>query len=99
MITAVARLLAWDRGRATPIRQTCALSPDPPRVFGIAPIRVVSEQRVQAIAFGNLGENPQLVVSWNPLSRETTSLEPFATALDTYLLVALTSGQDRKSVV
>ena len=51
----------------------------------MAPIRVVAEQRVQAIAFGLIGQPPEVVAIWNPLSRDTGRLEPFAQALSSYL--------------
>lgn len=81
----VAQVEAHRRRRAVPVRATSALSADPPIVFGIAPIRVVAEQRVQAIAFGVVGQTAQVVTIWNPLSRDTGQLEPFAEALNGYL--------------
>lgn len=86
---AVARVIALARGRAWPIRVTSTLSPDPKRVFGMAPIRVVSEQRVQAIAFGLLTEEPRIISLWNPLSRDAGRLEELAQALDDYLFECL----------
>lgn len=80
----VAQVAAHRRRRAVLIRATSTLSADPFRVFGIAPIRVVAEQRVQAIAFGVIGQPPQIVTIWNPLSRDTGELEPFAEALSSY---------------
>jgi hypothetical protein len=88
-IDVVARVFARERRRVVPVRSTSVLAPDPLAVFGIAPIRVVAEQRVQAIAFGLLGEEPSLVVNWNPLGREAGCLEPFAEALDGYLRACL----------
>lgn len=90
--TILARALARTEGRAVPIRGTSSLAADPLHAFGIALVRVVSEQRVQAIAFGRLDERPEIVTSWNPLSRESASLEPFATALDAYITTAIASG-------
>lgn len=81
----VAQTEASRRTRAVPIRATSTLSSDPAAVFGIAPIRVVAEQRVQAIAFGLIGQEPRVVTIWNPLSRDTGQLEPFAAALNAYL--------------
>jgi hypothetical protein len=83
-IELAARIIARRFGWAIPIRRTSVLAPDPHNVFLICPIRVVAEQRVQAIAFGPPDGAPQIVVSINPLSRESMSLEPFAEALDDY---------------
>jgi hypothetical protein len=92
-IETVARALARRERRAVPIRETTTLWPDPEPVFGIAPIRVVSEQRVQAIAYGRFDAPPQVVIVWNPLSRESSVLEPFAVALDGYLTSSITAGR------
>lgn len=90
---AAARIVAHSLGRAIPVVECCSLFPDPKTVFGIAPIRVVSEQRVQAIAFGPLdGTPPQLVTITNPLNRESDELGPFAQALDSYLSGMLRQG-------
>jgi hypothetical protein len=89
----VARAGAQFLGRAVPIRTSSLLSPDPEPVFGFAPIRVVSEQRVQAIAYGRLGSEPEIVVAWNPLSRDAAHLEQFAAALYDYLTRALAVGR------
>lgn len=82
----VAQVEAHRRRRAMPVRATSALSADSTRAFGIAPIRVVAEQRVQAIASGVIGLPAQVVTIWNPLSRDTGQLEPFAEALNEYLV-------------
>src|SRR5689334_513801 len=58
-------------------------------VFGIAPIRVVSEEQVQAIAFGRMSAPPQIITRWNPLGRQSDELEPFTEALDAYLQEAV----------
>ncbi|MEW6732134.1 MAG: hypothetical protein AB1489_12470 [Acidobacteriota bacterium] len=92
-IDIVARILARQRRRAIPIRATSALSPDPEPVFGIAPIQVVAEHRVQAIAYGLLSSQPRIVISENPLSREVSCLEPFARDLNSYLMTALREGR------
>jgi hypothetical protein len=92
-IETVARAIARRERRAIPIRDTSGLAWDPEPAFGIAPIRVVSEQRVQSIAFGFLNAEPQVVVDWNPLSRESSVLEPFAAALDEYLTSAIAHGR------
>lgn len=81
----VARLVSSVEGRAVPIRATRSLADDPGPAFGIATIKMVSEEVVQAIAFGLIDEEPEVVTRWNPLSRDTASLELFAEALDSYL--------------
>lgn len=77
----VARIIAWDRGRAVPIRETSAIEPDPTDAVGIATISVVTEDQVQALAFGSLGSQPTIVARIHPLGRDTADLEPFATWL------------------
>jgi hypothetical protein len=81
----VARAIAYEQRRALVIRETSQLSPDPEHVFAIAPVKMVSEERVQAVAFGTPGAEPQVVTLWNPLARDAGELEPFAAALDVYL--------------
>jgi len=79
------RVLACHQGRALPIRSTFALSEDPSPVFAIAPIKMVAEEIVQAIAFGDPDGPPQVVTRWNPLSRDAGDLEIFAAALNDYV--------------
>jgi hypothetical protein len=93
IIDTAARLIAFAERRAIPIRSSSALAPDPVPTFGIAPIRVVAEQFVQAIAYGDLDRTPQVVVSWNPLDRDASFLEPFAFALDAYLQTCVEARQ------
>jgi hypothetical protein len=88
----VARVLARSRGRAIPIRETFYLSPDPPVTFGIAPIRVVAEEMVQAVAYGSLGDKPEVLTRWDPLAREAEELRPFAQALDRHTRGAVSRG-------
>lgn len=58
----LARAQAREQGRAIVMRENTALAPDPPAVFGIAPVKVVAEEIVQAIAYGRIGEEPRTVV-------------------------------------
>jgi len=81
----VARVLARKRGRAVCVRETFYLSPDPSPVFAVAPIRVVAEEVVQAVAYGTPESSPEVLTRWNPLAREADELLPFARALDAYL--------------
>lgn len=93
MIDITGRILARDRGRAVLIRQTSAIEADPEPCFGVAPIRMVSEELVQAIAFGSMSGPPQVAVRWNPLSRDPGQLPDFAIALEGYLTEALDAGR------
>lgn len=78
----------WSRrlGRALPVRSTYSVAPDPPETFGIAFIRVAGEERVQAVAYGLMGACPSVITICNPLARGAHELEPFARALDEYLM-------------
>jgi len=88
-----ARVVARLQGRAFPTRATSAISPDPPCVFAVAPIQVVAEQHLQAIAYGDPEGEPRVITLWNPLDCEADALEPFAAALDDYLTSSLAGGQ------
>ena len=80
-----ARLLARALSRAVPVRETYTMAPDPDEVFGVVTIKVVTEDQVQALAFGQLGGPPTVIPRWNPLSRDTSDLQPFALALTDYV--------------
>ena len=54
-------------------------------VFAIVPLRMVAEQLVYAVAYGDPDGEPELVMAPNPLDRDASFLEPFAAALDAYL--------------
>jgi hypothetical protein len=90
-VLARARARAGDR--AVPIRERAQLSPDPPGAFAIAALRLVSEEHVQAIAYGPIDAPPGIVTRWHPLGRDSSDLEPFAAALDTYVTRALARGE------
>ena len=74
----VARIVAFGRGRAVPVRETSALSLDPEHAIGIAMIRVVTEDQVQALAYGSADRRPAMITRLHPLGRDTSDLEPFA---------------------
>lgn len=93
LFDAVARALARRNGRAIPVRHTSAISADPAVTFGIAPIKMVAEEHVQAVAFGRIDAEPQVAVRWNPLSRDPGDLEVFAVALDHFITSALSDGR------
>lgn len=89
----LARMIAHKERRAVPTRAVFALARDPAKSFGIAIVKMVSEQLVQAIAFGDPDGKPTIVTRWNPLSRETGEMDPFAAALDAYLQGVLARGE------
>lgn len=73
-----AKLLARINGQPTPVRSTYAIVPDPPRVIGIATIKVVTEDHVQAIAYGQVDGPPQIATRVHPLGRDTSDIQGFA---------------------
>ncbi|MDC9834950.1 hypothetical protein [Rhizobium binxianense] len=75
------RVLARYQGRAIPTRTSSRLSPDPNVSIGIATIKIVTEEQIQAIAFGPLDEVPQVIVRLDPIGRDVQDLEPFAAVL------------------
>jgi hypothetical protein len=85
LVEVVARAVARRQGRAFPMRETYAIAPDGASTFAIAPLKIVSEEVVQAIAFGDPDKTPQVIVRWNPLSRESGDLLPLAKAIDDYI--------------
>ena len=87
------RVLARRQGWAMRVRQTTAITGDPRKVLAIAPIKMVSEEIVQAVAFGDPDGEPRIVTRWNPLSRDAGGLEVFAAALDDYVQAAVADGQ------
>ena len=74
----VAKIAAVGRGRAVAIRETAALAPDTEKMIGIAAIRVVTEDQIQALAYGSLRRRPATIARLHPLGRDTRDLEPFA---------------------
>ena len=75
---ALHRVLARSRGQAVPKRATSTLVADPDNTIGISTIKIVTEEHIQAIAFGKIGSPPNAIVRLNPLSRDVTDLIPFA---------------------
>jgi hypothetical protein len=78
---ALHRVAARQHRRAIPIRRSSSLAPDPATTIGISTIKIVTEEQVQAIAYGRIGDEPQLLVRLDPISRDVSDLEPFATFL------------------
>lgn len=92
IIDILARAVARRRRRVVPLRTATTVVPDDGPVFGFTPIKVVSEEVIQAIAFGDLDRAPTVVTRWNPLSRDAEAFEAFAKALDAHILRALANG-------
>src|SRR2546421_200246 len=74
------RILAWSVGRALPTRATSSIGPDPTPVFGIAPIKVVSDDIIQAVVLAGEARyaGQQVVVVATELLRShvTTGQQP-----------------------
>ena len=83
------RMSARRGGAALPLRACSEIAPDRGDAFGYAPIRVVSEERIQGAAFGFVDAKPMLVREALPMGRATAFLEPLADALDSYLRGAI----------
>lgn len=88
----VRRLEAARAGRAVLVRASRELSPDPQVTVGIAPIKIVTEEHVQALAFGPIGSAPTLIARVDPLGRDASDLEPFAKWLNARMVSAQASG-------
>ena len=97
-IDVTARIIARSQRRAFPIRETVALCPDPDRTFGLVVLKVVSEDQVQALAFGDMTRAPRIITRWNPLGRESADLEPFAQALNDYVITMLNANERMRKV-
>lgn len=76
------RVVARHAGRAVVTRTSSGMSPDPAITIGIATIKIVTEEHIQAIAFGALDEDPQVVVRLDPIGRDVADLRPFAEFLN-----------------
>ncbi len=75
------RAVARHLGRALPIRETSFLSSDPVGAIGVATIKIVTDEQVQAIAYGRLDGSPEVIVRLNPIGRDVGDLLPFANFL------------------
>jgi len=76
------RALARARRRALPVRTSSSLSPDPDVTIGIATIKIVTEEQIQAVAFGTLDRAPTVIVRLDPIGRDVSDLLPFARFLN-----------------
>lgn len=87
------RLLARHLRRAVAIRTSSALSPDPASTVGIVTIKIVTEEQVQAIAYGTLNAEPEVIVRLDPIARDVTDLIPFANFVSRTAAGASMAGQ------
>lgn len=89
---ALHRVMARHTHRAIPIRTSSGLSTDPEVSIGIATIKIVTEEQIQAIAFGPLDREPEIIVRLDPIGRDVTDLLPFADFMGQTADRALASG-------
>jgi hypothetical protein len=76
------RLYARSSGRAQRLADGFSIGHDPDLCIGIVPIKIVTEEQVQAIGFGRLDQPPAIIPRMDPLSRDVSDLVPFAQWLD-----------------
>lgn len=86
------RALARAGGRALPIRTSSSLSNDPEVTIGIATIKIVTEEQIQAIAYGPIGAEPIAIVRLNPIGRDVADLVPFAQFLEAQVQRAIAAN-------
>jgi hypothetical protein len=86
------RVLARHLRRAVTIRTSSSLSTDPALTVGVVTIKIVTEEQVQAIAFGRLGSEPQVIVRLDPIGRDVSDLAPFAAFMDQTATAAIAAG-------
>ncbi|MGM5000127.1 hypothetical protein AB8A05_15445 [Tardiphaga sp. 538_B7_N1_4] len=79
---ALTRVLARHQRRAVLVRTSNEMSSDPAITIGIATIKIVTEEQIQAIAFGALDHDPQVIARLNPIGRDVADLMPFAKFLN-----------------
>lgn len=88
------RVRARYMGRAVPTRTSSELSSDPDVTIGIATIKIVTEEQIQAIAFGSLDGEPEVVVRVDPIGRDVSDLKSFADFMDRTAKRVLEAGGD-----
>jgi hypothetical protein len=86
------RVMARHVNRAIPSRTSSSLSNDPDVSVGIATIKIVTEEQVQAIAYGSLDGEPEIIVRLDPIGRSVKDLLPLAAFMDHTANRALASG-------
>jgi hypothetical protein len=75
------RAVARHLRHAIPNRETSSIASDPRGVIGIATIKIVTEEHVQAIAYGRLDASPAVTTRLDPIGRDVADLLPFANFL------------------
>ena len=93
VVEVLARAAATTLGQYQPIRSTSLFGFDEPPVFGFVPIKLVSEEVIQAIAFGDIDGRPTVVTRWNAMSRDARAFEFFASGLDQHITAAISSNR------
>ncbi len=88
---ALSRVIARHTGQAIPTRMSSGLSDDPAVTVGIATIKIVTEEQIQALAFGKLDDDPEIIVRLDPIGRDVTDLIPFAEFMQQTAELALRS--------
>jgi hypothetical protein len=96
MQDALTRVLARHVGRALPIRATSALASDPDTPIGVATIKIVTEEQIQAIAFGPLTGAPAVIARLDPIGRDVADLLPFALFLERSAQQAVARGGEMR---
>lgn len=86
------RVIARHSRRAISKRTSSSISPDPAIAIGIATIKIVTEEHIQAVAFGSFDTAPQVVERLDPIGRDVTDLLPFAHFLNGVADRALQTG-------
>lgn len=76
------RVLARHLNRAIPKRTSSGLAIDPDVAIGIATIKIVTEDQIQAIAYGPIDREPEVIVRLDPIGRDVTDLLPFASFME-----------------
>ena len=86
------RVIARHSRRAISKRTSRSISPDPCITIGIATIKIVTEEHIQALAFRWFESAPQVVERLDPIGRDVTDLLPFAHFLNGVADRALRTG-------
>lgn len=86
------RILARQQRRAMIVRTSSQLSSDPGTTIGIATIKIVTEEQIQALAFGPLDREPQVIARLNPIGRDVNDLVPFANFLNETFVNAMATN-------
>jgi|SRR6516162_11631779 hypothetical protein len=86
-------LSASGKSKAQKVSRSLPVALDVLPAFGFAPIKLVSEEVVQAIAFGDVQGQPTIATRWNPLSRDASAFEAFASALDAYITASMAANR------